>query len=61
MKSAKIKSRLKLLLPIMFPNDASFFPSIAEKRLTMSSGMDVPKATTVSPMARLEIPFYSYW
>jgi hypothetical protein len=40
------------------PNEASLFPPSAESRLTISSGIEVPKATTVRPMAKLEIPYF---
>jgi hypothetical protein len=52
----RIKSKLKLLLPITFPKAASVFPFTAEMTLTTSSGAEVPKETTVNPIARFDIP-----
>jgi hypothetical protein len=40
----------------MFPKAASVFPFTDEITLTTSSGAEVPKETTVRPMARLDIP-----
>jgi hypothetical protein len=51
----RIKKRLKLLLPITLPNEASLRPFTAEIELTTNSGADVPNATTVKPMAIFEI------
>ena len=39
-----------ILLPITFPTARSVFPFAAEKRLTVSSGAEVPKATIVRPI-----------
>ena len=38
-----------------FPKAASPLPSMAEIKLTINSGIEVPKATTVSPIAKLDI------
>jgi hypothetical protein len=50
-----MRRRLKLLLPIMLPNETSLRPSRAAYVLTTNSGAEVPIATTVSPIARLEM------
>jgi hypothetical protein len=49
-----MKSRLKILLPITFPNAASLCPLTEDIMLTNNSGVEVPKATTVKPTARLD-------
>ena len=41
---------LKTLLPTMLPTAKSGVPFNADTRLTQNSGMDVPIATTVSPI-----------
>ena len=51
----RIKSKLKLLLPITLPKAAELYPFMDEVMLTSSSGVEVPSATTVSPMAIFEI------
>ena len=51
-----IRKTLNVLLPITFPMASSVFPEVEDKMLTISSGAEVPKATTVSPMVRAEIP-----
>lgn len=38
-----------MLLPMIFPIARPVFPSSAEKRFTDNSGVEVPKATIVSP------------
>ena len=45
-----------MLEPTTLPTAIDELPSNAERILTMSSGNDVPKATTVKPMTRDEIP-----
>ncbi len=52
----KMKRILKILLPIMFPMAMSAVPLKAEKTLTVSSGIEVPKATTVKPITKDGIP-----
>jgi len=42
--------------PTTFPRAMSLLPRILASRLTVSSGSDVPNATTVKPMTRLETP-----
>ena len=41
---------LKMLLPTMLPIAISELPFNADETLTVSSGVDVPKATMVSPI-----------
>ena len=41
---------LKMLLPTTLPTARSGVPFIADTRLTKNSGIDVPIATTVSPI-----------
>lgn len=50
----KIPSRLTLLLPIIFPNTIS---SLAWT-FTANSGAEVPKATTVNPIAISETLYF---
>ena len=50
-----IMRMLKMLLPTTLPIDSSALPSRAESTLTDNSGVEVPKATTVSPMTIDEI------
>jgi hypothetical protein len=65
----RIKEILKILLPITFPTAIMLFPFIEEVRHTTNSGVDVPNATTVSPittgvtpklLARFDDPFTSH-
>ena len=42
--------------PIIFPKATSPEPLIAAKRLTISSGIEVPNATTVRPITSVETP-----
>ena len=46
---------LKILLPTTFPIAMSALPFRAETILTVSSGADVPKATIVRPITKLEM------
>ena len=46
---------LNMLLPTTLPNAISALPFSAETILTVSSGADVPNATIVSPITRLDI------
>ena len=46
---------LNILLPTTLPIDSPALPSMAESTLTDNSGAEVPKATTVRPMAIEEI------
>jgi hypothetical protein len=41
---------------MIFPTAISLLPFIAAVKLTTSSGSDVPKATIVRPMIRVETP-----
>ena len=50
-----IISVLKILLPTTFPIAMSALPFSAETTLTVNSGADVPKATIVNPITKLEI------
>lgn len=43
---------LKILLPTALPMAISVFPLIDAKIFTASSGLEVPKATTVKPITR---------
>ena len=52
----RIKRILAILLPIIFPNAMSVVPFNEAYTLTISSGREVPKATTVSPIASFEMP-----
>ena len=52
----RMRRMLTVLLPIIFPIAISVFPLTAAVRLTTSSGADVPKATTVSPMTIVGTP-----
>ena len=45
-----------MLEPTTFPTAISLEPSRAAVTLTASSGSEVPKATMVSPMIKLETP-----
>lgn len=47
-----------ILLPTTFPRAISLFSCILAKRLTISSGIEVPKATIVRPITRLEMPSF---
>ncbi len=48
---------LMMLLPMAFPKLKPVFPDTADKTFTINSGEDVPNATIVSPIIRLEIFF----
>jgi len=50
-----MNNKLKILLPIILPNAASLYPFTEDIMFTNNSGVEVPKATTVRPMARFEI------
>ena len=50
-----IINTLKILLPTTFPIAISALPWIADSTLITNSGAEVPNATIVSPMTRLEI------
>ena len=47
---------LKILLPIILPTRSPVSPRLAALMVVMSSGSEVPKATTVSEMMRSVIP-----
>jgi hypothetical protein len=47
-----------VLLQTIFQRAISLFHWRLAKRLTMSSGIEVPKATIVRPITRLEIPSF---
>jgi len=49
---------LIMLLPTTFPKLNPEFPETAERTFTTSSGEEVPNATMVSPITRLEIFFF---
>lgn len=49
-----IANELKMLLPTTLPMARSACPLTAEITLTTNSGADVPKATIVKPMTKLE-------
>jgi hypothetical protein len=51
----KIKRILVILLQIMFPTLISPNPFLAALKLALSSGREVPMATTVMPMKTVEI------
>ena len=51
-----ISSTLNMLLPTTFATARSVVPRMAEVRLTNNSGIEVPRATTVSPMTISGIP-----
>ena len=50
----RIKKTLEILLPSTLPMAISVLPLALATMLTNSSGVEVPKATTVSPMTRSE-------
>src|SRR3989338_2306231 len=52
----KMSRIFAILLPKIFPMAMSVFPFILAKMLTMSSGVEVPNATMVSPMTRDDMP-----
>lgn len=52
----RMRRMLAIFEPTIFPRAISLLPFILARTLTVSSGMEVPKATTVRPMTRLEIP-----
>lgn len=54
--SPRITKILKILLPTMLPKARSVWPLKADITLTASSGALVPKATTVRPTTKGEIP-----
>ena len=49
---------LIMLLPTTLPKLKPEFPETAESTFTTSSGEEVPNATIVSPITRLEIFFF---
>lgn len=51
----RIKRVLVILDPIMFPRAIPVLPRKLAKALTINSGADVPKATTVKPITKVEI------
>ncbi len=51
-----ITNTLNMLLPTTLPTASSLLPFTAEKTLMASSGAEVPKATTVSPTTRSDMP-----
>jgi len=53
---ARISPTFAMLLPTTFPTARSGVPLRAARRLTASSGADVPKATSVSPITSRETP-----
>ena len=59
-KAAKIKAKAKPILaifdPMAFPIARVELFSIAAIMLTTSSGRDVPNATTVRPITKVDIP-----
>ena len=55
----RITAMLERLEPIMFPREIPELPTKFAYVLTTSSGKDVPKATTVSPITRGETPLCS--
>ena len=52
----KINKVLEILDPIIFPKDMSEFPFMLAKTETINSGAEVPKATIVKPITKLEMP-----
>ncbi len=50
-----ISIRLAMLLPTILPTPMSGAPESAASRVTISSGADVPNATTVMPIASDEM------
>ncbi len=67
--SPRTRAMLQMLLPITLPTAIMLFCLTEETTLTTSSGVEVPKATTVRPItmglrprprARLEDPFTSH-
>jgi hypothetical protein len=50
----RMTNKLKLLLPMILANTISWCPSRLPITLTTSSGVEVPKATIVKPMAKSE-------
>ena len=51
----RIKKTLEILLPSTLPMAISVLPLALATILTNSSGVEVPKATTVRPMTRSEM------
>jgi len=49
-------NKFAILLPIIFPNAIPSVCFTAEKRVRINSGMEVPNATTVSPIIKEEMP-----
>ena len=47
-----------ILLPTTLPRAISLFHCRLASKLTTSSGIEVPKATIVRPITRLEIPSF---
>lgn len=54
----RIKRIFAVLLQTTFQRAISLFSLILARRLTISSGIEVPKATIVSPITRLDIPSF---
>ncbi len=54
----RIRRIFAILLQTTFPRAISLFHWILASRLTMSSGIEVPNATMVKPITRLEIPSF---
>jgi hypothetical protein len=52
----RIRRIFAILLQTTFPRTISLFHWILASRLTISSGIEVPNATIVRPITRLEIP-----
>ena len=54
-QSPTMKNTLNMLLPMILPKAISAVPLKADVKLTQSSGIDVPSATTVSPIISSDI------
>jgi hypothetical protein len=52
----RMRRMFAILEPMTFQRMISLFPLRLAKILTVSSGRDVPNATTVRPMTRLDTP-----
>ena len=44
--------------PIIFPKAMSELPLMLAKVLTINSGIEVPKATIVKPITKVEMPYF---
>lgn len=55
----RISAMLAMLDPRMLPRAMPVFPERADETLTVSSGMEVPKAITVRPTTVVEMPMRS--